>query len=103
MRARVSPRPYISHRPNRGAIQHLNCCSSTIWGDRNAHLATLEHVAARPDMLFMALGSPRQEQWIAQHCPRLGVPVSIGVGGTFDVLAGLKPDAPAWARGRGLE
>jgi N-acetylglucosaminyldiphosphoundecaprenol N-acetyl-beta-D-mannosaminyltransferase len=66
-----------------------------------AALAEIE--AARPDMLFVAFGSPRQEQWIAQHCHQLGVPVSIGVGGTFDVLAGIKPDAPAWARGRGLE
>ncbi len=66
-----------------------------------AALAEIE--AARPDMLFVAFGSPKQEQWIAKHSPRLGVPVSIGVGGTFDVLAGLKPDAPAWARGRGLE
>jgi N-acetylglucosaminyldiphosphoundecaprenol N-acetyl-beta-D-mannosaminyltransferase len=64
-------------------------------------LAAIE--AARPDVLFVALGSPRQEQWIDRHRQALRVPVSIGVGGTFDVLAGLKPDAPAWARGRGLE
>lgn len=57
----------------------------------------------RPDVLFVALGSPRQELWLASHLDELGVPVSIGVGGSFDVLAGLKRDTPSWARGRGLE
>ena len=58
---------------------------------------------SRPDVLFVALGSPRQEIWIADHIEELGVPVSIGVGGSFDVIAGLKRDTPSWARGRGLE
>lgn len=57
----------------------------------------------RPDVLFVALGSPKQELWLASHLEELGVPVSIGVGGSFDVLAGLKRDTPSWARGRGLE
>lgn len=57
----------------------------------------------KPDVLFVAMGSPKQELWIDAHRKQLGVPVSIGVGGSFDVLAGLKADTPAWARGRGLE
>ena len=57
----------------------------------------------QPDILFVALGSPRQEFWIAEHLAELGVPVAIGVGGSFDVVAGLKADTPSWARGRGLE
>ena len=57
----------------------------------------------RPDILFAGLGSPRQELWLHAHRDVLGVPVSIGVGGSFDVLAGIKPDTPAWARGNGLE
>lgn len=57
----------------------------------------------KPDALFVAMGSPKQEFWMDDHRKRLGVPVSIGVGGSFDVLAGLRDDAPAWARGRGLE
>lgn len=58
---------------------------------------------ARPALLFVAMGSPRQEYWLERFQRDMEVPVSIGVGGTFDVLAGLKRDAPAWARGRGLE
>jgi len=57
----------------------------------------------KPDVLFVAMGSPKQELWIAAHAEELGVPVSIGVGGSFDVIAGLKKDTPDWARGHGLE
>lgn len=57
----------------------------------------------RPDLLFVAMGSPLQEYWIDEGWAELGARVALGVGGSFDVLAGLKKDAPEWARGRGLE
>lgn len=56
-----------------------------------------------PDAVFVALGSPKQEFWIAQHLAELRVPVCMGVGGSFDVLAGLKRDAPDWVRGLAME
>jgi N-acetylglucosaminyldiphosphoundecaprenol N-acetyl-beta-D-mannosaminyltransferase len=60
--------------------------------------------SARPDLLFVAMGSPLQEMRIAELATRLPtLRVAMGVGGSFDVLAGLKRDAPRWARGRGLE
>jgi N-acetylglucosaminyldiphosphoundecaprenol N-acetyl-beta-D-mannosaminyltransferase len=59
--------------------------------------------AARPHVLLVALGSPRQELWIARHNPKLGVPVAIGVGGSLDVLAGRVRRAPQWVRRLGLE
>jgi hypothetical protein len=43
---------------------------------------------AAPDVLCVALGIPKQEKWIDRYRQALGVPVSIGVGGTFDVLSG---------------
>jgi N-acetylglucosaminyldiphosphoundecaprenol N-acetyl-beta-D-mannosaminyltransferase len=49
---------------------------------------------ARPDILCVALGIPKQEKWIAAHRDALGVPVLIGVGGTFDVLSGTVRRAP---------
>ena len=58
---------------------------------------------SRPDLIFVAMGSPKQEFWIEENLPVLGVPVAMGVGGSFDVIAGLKKDTPDWARGRGLE
>jgi len=59
--------------------------------------------AARPDILFVAFGVPKQEKWIARHLQALNVPVAIGVGGSFDVLAGRIKRAPRWLRSCGLE
>ena len=58
---------------------------------------------SRPDMIFVAMGSPKQEYWIEENAKLLQIPVSLGVGGSFDVLAGIKKDTPAWARGNGME
>lgn len=59
--------------------------------------------AARPDLLLVAFGCPKQEKWIARHRESLGVPVSIGVGATLDFLAGRVRRAPAWVGRCGLE
>ncbi len=50
--------------------------------------------AAKPDILCVALGIPKQEKWISNFKQRLGVPVLIGVGGTLDVLSGTTRRAP---------
>jgi len=50
------------------------------------------------EILFVAMGTPRQELWIERHRQNLGVKVVMGVGGSFDVLAGVKKDAPQWVR-----
>lgn len=50
------------------------------------------------EVLFVAMGTPRQELWIERHRSSLAVRVAMGVGGSFDVLAGLKKDAPHWVR-----
>lgn len=59
--------------------------------------------AARPDVLCVALGIPRQEKWIAAWRDALGVPVMIGVGGSLDVLSGRVRRAPMWMQRRGVE
>ncbi len=50
--------------------------------------------AAQPHVLCVAMGIPKQEKWIAAHMAELQVPVSIGVGGTLDVLSGTVRRAP---------
>ncbi len=50
--------------------------------------------ASGAQVLFLALGSPRQELWMEEHLPHLSVAVCQGVGGTFDVLAGAVKRAP---------
>ncbi|HEY9840244.1 MAG TPA: WecB/TagA/CpsF family glycosyltransferase [Candidatus Obscuribacterales bacterium] len=59
--------------------------------------------AARPDILFVALGVPKQEAWIAKHRAELGIPIMMGVGGSFDVISGRLQRAPAWMRRAHLE
>ncbi len=59
--------------------------------------------AARADVLLVAYGAPAQDRWIARNKARLGVPVSIGVGGAFDFVAGVARRAPGWAQRLGIE
>ncbi len=57
--------------------------------------AIAEEIAAkRPDLLFVALGAPRQDEWIHTYWDRLQVPLAMGVGGSFDVWAGAVKRAP---------
>jgi len=57
----------------------------------------------QPDMLFVAFGAPKQDAWIRQHMQRLNVPMCMGVGGAFDMLAGRVKRAPGWMQRGGLE
>lgn len=58
---------------------------------------------ARPDILFIGISSPKKEIWANKFKHRLDVSVIQGVGGSFDVLAGIVPRAPRWAQKSGLE
>ena len=58
---------------------------------------------AKPDILWIGLGSPKQDFWMSMHRPLLDVPVMIAVGAAFDFLSGTKPQAPVWMRKSGLE
>lgn len=57
----------------------------------------------RPDLLFVALGFPKQERWIAQHAKACRVPLSLGVGAALDFVAGTRKRAPRWMQAWGLE
>ena len=57
----------------------------------------------RPDMLFVAMPSPKKEYWLGAHGRALGVPLVMGVGGSIDVLAGETRRAPLLLRRAGLE
>ena len=59
--------------------------------------------ADRADVVWVGLGVPKQELWMARMRPRLQAPVLVGVGAAFDFLAGRKRQAPAWMQARGLE
>jgi N-acetylglucosaminyldiphosphoundecaprenol N-acetyl-beta-D-mannosaminyltransferase len=58
---------------------------------------------AEPDIVWVALGTPKQERWMAAHRHLLDAPVMIGVGAAFDLLNGSLPQAPRWMQRSGLE
>jgi N-acetylglucosaminyldiphosphoundecaprenol N-acetyl-beta-D-mannosaminyltransferase len=82
----------------------------TIVGHQHGYYSEVEEeavaraiVAARPDVLFVAMTSPRKERFLARWGGRIGVPVCHGVGGSLDVLAGEVKRAPERWQRLGLE
>jgi len=68
------------------------------------HSEILDRIhAARPEILLVAFGNPKQEKWIWMHRKRLAVPVAMGVGASFDILVGDQKRAPAWVQRCGME
>jgi N-acetylglucosaminyldiphosphoundecaprenol N-acetyl-beta-D-mannosaminyltransferase len=66
--------------------------------------AIIENInRAAPDVLWVGLGTPKQEMWMYRHRDKLRVPVMIGVGAAFDFLSSRKRQAPVWMQDRGLE
>ena len=56
-----------------------------------------------PDIVFVAYGAPKQELWIDKHKEEITAKIMVGVGGTFDMIAGKLPRAPSWMRKMYLE
>jgi N-acetylglucosaminyldiphosphoundecaprenol N-acetyl-beta-D-mannosaminyltransferase len=84
--------------------------SLRIVGFRHGHFSPEEEKpiieeinAVKPHILLVALGSPRQERWIARNSQHLKVGVCMGVGGLFDFLSGSRARAPRWMRQLGIE
>jgi N-acetylglucosaminyldiphosphoundecaprenol N-acetyl-beta-D-mannosaminyltransferase len=69
-------------------------------GEDAATVQAIEESGAR--ILFVGLGCPKQERWMAAHREALPC-VMLGVGAAFDFLAGVKPQAPGWLQRAGLE
>lgn len=57
----------------------------------------------RPDIVWVGLGTPKQERWMSAHLGGLDAPVLVGVGAAFDFHAGVKAHAPRWMQRAGLE
>jgi N-acetylglucosaminyldiphosphoundecaprenol N-acetyl-beta-D-mannosaminyltransferase len=69
--------------------------------ERQGVVAEINHV--RPDVVWVGIGVPKQEKWMAEMRPQLDAPVLVGVGAAFDFHAGLVPQAPAFLQDAGLE
>lgn len=82
----------------------------TIAGTRDGYFSSSEHAAIvedirdrAPHILFVGMPSPFKETWCQRYRDHLEVPVILGVGGSFDVLAGYIARAPRWVQSIGLE
>jgi N-acetylglucosaminyldiphosphoundecaprenol N-acetyl-beta-D-mannosaminyltransferase len=67
----------------------------------NEIITNINH--AHPDIVWVGLGSPKQEYWMYEHLEKLSAPVLIGVGAAFDFLSGNKHQAPRWIQRSGFE
>jgi N-acetylglucosaminyldiphosphoundecaprenol N-acetyl-beta-D-mannosaminyltransferase len=81
------------------------CCPPLGFeGDERELQAVGEAIrAAHPDLVFVALGAPKQESWMHWHGRRSGAPVLIGVGGSFEIVGGLLRRAPRFLQRLGCE
>jgi N-acetylglucosaminyldiphosphoundecaprenol N-acetyl-beta-D-mannosaminyltransferase len=73
------------------------------FSDQDATAVADEVASYRPDIVFVAMPSPRKEYWLGTHGRRLGAPFVMGVGGSVDVLAGHVRRAPVVLQRMGLE
>lgn len=55
------------------------------------------------DMMFVAFSSPKKEYWVNKYLNEIGIPFVMGVGGSFDIVAGVTERAPKWFQEHGLE
>jgi len=72
-----------------------------VWPEDKQIIDRINSSAA--DILWVGLGSPKQDFWMQLHRPLLNTPVIIGAGAAFDFCSGVKPQAPRWMQGCGLE
>lgn len=86
------------------------CPSLVVAGYRNGYFGPESYAqiideirACRPDMLFVGMPTPFKEVWCDAHKHELAVPLIMGVGGSFDVLAGFIKRAPIWVQRMGME
>ena len=82
----------------------------TVAGYRNGYWKPEEEAqvveqiaAARADLLFVAISSPKKEQFLGRYQAQMRIPFAMGVGGTFDVAVGKVKRAPRWMQNAGLE
>ncbi|MBM6689074.1 WecB/TagA/CpsF family glycosyltransferase [Collinsella tanakaei] len=92
------------------SIFEERCPGIRIAGCRNGYFTEADEpgivadmAASGADIMFVAFSSPKKEYWVHKYLDRIGIPFVMGVGGSFDVVAGVTDRAPAWMQKCGLE
>ena len=83
--------------------QNINICGYINGYEKNEKSVINKINNSKPDILFVALGSPKQEKFISQNFDNINCKILLGVGGSFDVISGKKKRAPKWVQKKGLE
>jgi N-acetylglucosaminyldiphosphoundecaprenol N-acetyl-beta-D-mannosaminyltransferase len=99
----IAERAAAALKEKHAGLKVVGChAGSPVRDEEDGIIGRINASGAR--ILFVAYGPPKQELWIARNAPRLkDVAVAMGVGGTFDTLAGIVPRAPKWIRDAGFE
>ncbi len=73
------------------------------WKPEEEARVVADIAVTRPDILFVAISSPKKEEFLARYQAAMQIPFAMGVGGTFDVAVGLVKRAPVWMQNAGME
>lgn len=93
---------FLTRHPDLNVVGTFTPPYGPIEGELNDRI--LKDVACtKPDLFWVGLGAPRQEQWVARNRERIQARVTLAVGGAFDYLIGSRRRAPVWVREVGLE
>lgn len=92
------------------SVLEERCPGIRIAGYRSGYFTEVDEpaivadmIASGADLMFVAFSSPKKEYWVHRYLDRIGIPFVMGVGGSFDVVAGVTGRAPRWMRDHGLE
>lgn len=78
-------------------------CQNGYFTKEHEPAIVADMAASGADMMFVAFSSPKKEYWVNKHLGQINIPFVMGVGGSFDVVAGVTNRAPQWMRDCGLE
>ena len=85
------------------SFEGIDLSTMQVLGQRQEDSVIIELNAANADIVFVAMGSPKQELWISEHKDQISASVFMGIGGTLDVVSGRVKLAPAFFRKTGTE
>lgn len=78
-------------------------CRNGYFSEEDEPSIVADMAASGADMMFVAFSSPKKEYWVNKYLEQIGIPFVMGVGGSFDVVAGVTDRAPKWMQDHGLE
>lgn len=102
----LGAKPGVAQEAGRRILERypdITLCGTHDGYFKDEQAVLLEVAAARPDLLFVCLGAPKQEKWMARWGKHTGARLAIGLGGALDVFAGAVERAPESWRKLGLE